>query len=624
MEFEVQAGNVEGIYLQPANIHYSLGFFADDSHVIFRATKDRAYNVKVLLEVFANATGLQIQWSKSAARWIGVGDQQKPEWVANLTWSWKGKGEATKLLGFDFEVGIDATAILRRCKRRVNDKQKEGGLGLLSVTHQYASFAAKTIRWAFHPGKHPLQALIRGHISLQSQVAFGIPGAQWVYTAAKPKCEGMSAVMENVFQTWESMKKWLQMPQLYTEEDWNSVQIWGTKQLSRDGKVRKVDTVARMALWEEGYRVLGDLRTDNGREIATWEQRKIKGAEMANIRKAFDKLTEQIMVAEEGGELTGRIMRYYEEDSTTKSIWAWQINGVDKWQSQMRPANPNIVTCFKEENSLITHCQREEMLNLEALLRPVEVITCRVGQGKLIRLREEHYPEGAAELAKLSWKNGSYFFAASNSQIRGMLSQNTQVVEAKLRKWTGVAGVNAEDQSRRSRIWQSGRARREGLLLWSICHKCVPTNSWRFPSLPRSDRQRWCSRCSEQVVEDTTHVFWSCAKSAETWRHIQNLFATAQDPEGRWTPKCQHILLGEKLPTKFSGRRLGGPPYGRYGSRETRTASPGRTGTRSKLRAFSGIASVSTSEKNSDNLKERLKQRSRRSSRRAGGLNHPE
>ncbi|KAL3692368.1 hypothetical protein R1sor_006019 [Riccia sorocarpa] len=66
-----------------------------------------------------------------------------------------------------------------------------------------------------------------------------------------------------------------------------------------------------------------------------------------------------------------------------------------------------------------------------------------------------------------------------------------------------------------------------------------------------SDPQKWCSRCNEQAVEDITHIFWRCAKSAETWRHIQNFFTTAQDPKGRWTPKCQHIMLGEKLPQKF-------------------------------------------------------------------------
>ncbi|KAL3701762.1 hypothetical protein R1sor_019784 [Riccia sorocarpa] len=89
VENAVHAGSWEGIYLQPANMHYCLGFFADDSHMIVRATEEGAHKVQDLLEMFANASGLKIQWRKSAVRWIGPRADDKPDRATELTWSWK-------------------------------------------------------------------------------------------------------------------------------------------------------------------------------------------------------------------------------------------------------------------------------------------------------------------------------------------------------------------------------------------------------------------------------------------------------------------------------------------------------------------------------------------------------
>ncbi|KAL3695943.1 hypothetical protein R1sor_010019 [Riccia sorocarpa] len=58
------------------------------------------------------------KWEKSAARWIGPGEEDLPTWVLDLSWSWKHRGECTKLLGFAFEEGVQAEAMLLKCKRK--------------------------------------------------------------------------------------------------------------------------------------------------------------------------------------------------------------------------------------------------------------------------------------------------------------------------------------------------------------------------------------------------------------------------------------------------------------------------------------------------------------------------
>ncbi|KAL3702321.1 hypothetical protein R1sor_020343 [Riccia sorocarpa] len=80
----VKSASVQGIYLQPANTHYCLGLYADDLHVIFRATEEGATNVRDLLDKYANATGLKIQWNKSVVSCIGPNSNNKPEWVKEL------------------------------------------------------------------------------------------------------------------------------------------------------------------------------------------------------------------------------------------------------------------------------------------------------------------------------------------------------------------------------------------------------------------------------------------------------------------------------------------------------------------------------------------------------------
>ncbi|KAL3677769.1 hypothetical protein R1sor_020725 [Riccia sorocarpa] len=297
---EVEVGSWEGIYVQRANMHYCLGFFADDSHMIVRATKEGAQNVQELLERFANASGLQIQWRKSAVRWIGPKAEDKPEWTTDMMWSWKGKGEDTTLLGFSFEEGIKAEEIERRWTRNraarkiITQETRAGGLGLISLTKQYAAFATRTIQWAFHPREHPLQKLIRQHIVEETVEASGALGMQWITVPTRSKFAGMS-------------------------------KIWGSAQEAQDGRMRKVNSQARRLLWEDGYKKLEDMLKEGSDTMADWEDRRYKGREQRQVRKAYEQLRNQIrgpnVARMKGAE---KIHVFFETDTEMGKVWEWQ------------------------------------------------------------------------------------------------------------------------------------------------------------------------------------------------------------------------------------------------------------------------------------------------------------
>ncbi|KAL3681634.1 hypothetical protein R1sor_024590 [Riccia sorocarpa] len=330
-----------------------------------KVTRKGAHNMKKLLDSFAKATGLKIQWEKSAARWIGPNEQQIPAWTEELTRSWKSKGEATRLLGFEFEEGIQHEAML-----------------------------------------------------------------QWLYTGSRVKSEGMSTVLANILSAWEGLKKFLKPGILYTAADWMKIPIWGTSRGSLDGKIRKLDSRAKQSLWEEGYRSLGDLTSEQRLELATWENRRIKGVDNSKVKKAYSNLTALI----EGPEnLTW-------DEAKEVHVWEWSCTAGSKEKEQKPPHKPALLRNFRRRGKTIVHCKYAEVLNQDEDFQPIKITSFKSGQGKIIRALTCSIPSGAEELAELQWANGSGFFLASNGQLRQMLSRDREAVIERVRKWINRAG----------------------------------------------------------------------------------------------------------------------------------------------------------------------------------------
>ncbi|KAL3687123.1 hypothetical protein R1sor_013432 [Riccia sorocarpa] len=93
------------------------GYFADDSHLLLSAEKQNLQNAKTLLNSFANASGLIVQWEKSKAKWIST-TNTPPDWLQELDWVWEQLDHTDKLLGFYFTVCLDEEAIFQAAMQK--------------------------------------------------------------------------------------------------------------------------------------------------------------------------------------------------------------------------------------------------------------------------------------------------------------------------------------------------------------------------------------------------------------------------------------------------------------------------------------------------------------------------
>ncbi|KAL3691257.1 hypothetical protein R1sor_004908 [Riccia sorocarpa] len=384
--------------LSKANVHYCLGFYADDSHVIIKAEKACALRTRDLLDWFANATGLLIQWEKSTARWIGPEEGTKPQWVQELNWSWKERGHVTKLLGFSFEDGINAAEMLRRCKVKVNEICSSPLYNALSIC---------------------------GRIAVANASLLG------------------------AFCTWEKLKRNIQHRKLYTVDNWKEIALWGSSQEATDGKIRRIVSQARRTMWEAGYRRLEDLLDEEKKHLVAWENKKIPVAESKTVEKAYNRLLGLITAPNDNRlNVEEKVLRYYETKDQAGYIWAWKAKAGERQEAQTPPEEAERIRRFKVNGTWLQQCTAETQLRKEPIYKTAEVIAYRVGQGKILRARAEAFPEEASELARLRWKNGSDFFNASNGQIRKILTKDAEAIVNKMKKWTSIAEVTPENRRR--------------------------------------------------------------------------------------------------------------------------------------------------------------------------------
>ncbi|KAL3692858.1 hypothetical protein R1sor_006509 [Riccia sorocarpa] len=103
---------LKGIELQDIGIQYCQGYFADDSHLLLTAERQNLTNAKNLIHSFGLASGLNVQWEKSNARWIS--SRARPDWLQKLGWEWGTQDRSEKLLGFTSQMGWTRTAYTKR------------------------------------------------------------------------------------------------------------------------------------------------------------------------------------------------------------------------------------------------------------------------------------------------------------------------------------------------------------------------------------------------------------------------------------------------------------------------------------------------------------------------------
>lgn len=68
-----QRGEILGVTVPVLINPYITGGFVDDTHFVLNADLDNLFRTNTLLDRFNSASRLQIQWQKSAARWLAPG-----------------------------------------------------------------------------------------------------------------------------------------------------------------------------------------------------------------------------------------------------------------------------------------------------------------------------------------------------------------------------------------------------------------------------------------------------------------------------------------------------------------------------------------------------------------------
>ncbi|KAL3681511.1 hypothetical protein R1sor_024467 [Riccia sorocarpa] len=175
--------------------------------------------------------------------------------------------------------------------------------------------------------------------------------------------------------------------------------------------------ISKQARSREPIKKIGDLTEEGSNNMAQWEYRKIKGVENTHVRRTYTTLITQIEDFQTAKEDEHEKAEGFFEDPQNGRIWAWETNNADRGNLQTPPEGEHGIREFIQEDGLLIQRTTEERPNTEEFLKPIEVITFKVGQGKLMRAKAEELPEETRELAEVRWKDGSLFFGAANSKV---------------------------------------------------------------------------------------------------------------------------------------------------------------------------------------------------------------
>jgi hypothetical protein len=99
------ARHLQGIILPDGQTQQLIVQYADDTNFTLLGSEENLRNLTRLLDHFALASGLTINWTKSKAYWFS--NHQPPGWIDSLPCSWAIPGELAKFLGVPFGIELD-------------------------------------------------------------------------------------------------------------------------------------------------------------------------------------------------------------------------------------------------------------------------------------------------------------------------------------------------------------------------------------------------------------------------------------------------------------------------------------------------------------------------------------
>ena len=102
----VTEGRIRGVFLPGGKKHQCISQYADDSSLMIRGVKKDIDEMVRILKTFSEASGMEINWTKSCAYWYDK-YTHKPDWLAGYNWKWAEEGDLSKLLGTPFGLNLN-------------------------------------------------------------------------------------------------------------------------------------------------------------------------------------------------------------------------------------------------------------------------------------------------------------------------------------------------------------------------------------------------------------------------------------------------------------------------------------------------------------------------------------
>lgn len=150
------------------------------------------------------------------ALWVGLDSELKAyeKEITRFLWSEQGQRKRHRVVEF-------ILYLLR----------ENGGLGVLSIQHQWHALAGKFILWAMKPGLHPLQVILRASIQHLSYKRWGLLDYSWALVPCNILPKECSNICTNICRSWNYIKKVSHQLPLQTwlkfREFQSGPRIWG-------------------------------------------------------------------------------------------------------------------------------------------------------------------------------------------------------------------------------------------------------------------------------------------------------------------------------------------------------------------------------------------------------------
>ncbi|KAL3689717.1 hypothetical protein R1sor_016026 [Riccia sorocarpa] len=445
------------------------------------------------------------------------------------------------ILNYVWGGNSDTTKKHRVAERVLHQRKSEGGLGLMSLQAQSQAFVAKTVRWAYTPGQHPLKDWIRSKFQEIAELRWNSSHFTWVTSPSRGAFPPLSPLMLRVCKAWQTTAKLLAPLRNLPLLPWKKISLWGPKTPGIRGLTRSASKGQNARLKDAGVVEIGDI-TDNGTIFRQIEDA-VSGVPPSNAtRRAYDRLL----------------------SSTPRHTAGYRSHSL---YATPHAANPTICIRLADEAPLddtilnSTHArlafQISEGTLLPSNLRdiPTETNWVRVPiatvwrpQGKQPARHVLSWEDSNSLIAALQWRDQSGFLAAPNANIRRIATTDTSTILDRIRKWVRSHHIDPTNVNRWLKLWKKKRPIKFSILQWNIFFRSIPTNTWRHPQLSRDQQETWCVCCDTRSAEDIQHLLWTCPIAAQIWEWAIDVTNIAFPETRRWTPRSTHTILGEDLP----------------------------------------------------------------------------